>query len=266
MGPRHDACTDDAVMGRRVRLGTAFGIEIAVDAGCVFALILATWTLVTLAGHARPASPPAAVTVMGAGAAIGVFASLAVHELVHALAVRSCGVPVRRVTLFVVGGITDVERDPSSPRSETLAAIVAPLSTALLGAALLGIAAALGDRSPALGLAARWLGDVNLAIAAVNIVPAFPLDGGRLVRAAMWRATGDNERATRWAAWATQAMGWTIVGGGVVLAFTSHGDRIATAVWIAFGGWFLTSAAAQAYAGIATSNDDVGLRQHAVES
>jgi len=237
-------------MGRRVRLGSAFGIEIAVDSSWVFALILATWTLVTVAGHALPTASSAIATLVGAGAAIGVFASLAVHEIAHALVARACGVPVQRLTLFAFGGISDVERAPASPRSETFAALVAPVANAIVGGALLAAAAAVGDTPIAIGLLLRWLGTANLAIAALNVLPAFPLGGGRLVRAAIWRATGDVERATRWSAWGAQAIGWCTVAVGVVLAFASHGDRVAAAVLIAFAGWFVTSAAAKAYADV----------------
>jgi Zn-dependent protease len=230
-------------------------MEIAVDSSWVFALILATWTLVTLAGHTLPWASSAAVTLVGAGAAIGVFASLAVHEIVRGLCVRACGVPVRRVSLFLFGGITDAERDPGSPRSEIVAAVAAPLANAILGGVLLaGVAAwndaPSGDVDSMLALVVRWVGDANLALAAVNMVPAFPLDAGRLARAVVWRSTGDVERATRWTAWAGQAFGWAAVAGGVVLAFVSHGDRVALAMWIALSGWFLTSAAAQGYAGV----------------
>jgi Zn-dependent protease len=231
-------------------------MEIAVDSSWVFALILATWTLSALAGHALPNASSAAVTLVGAGAAIGVFASLVVHEVAHALCVRACGVPVRRLSLFLFGGITDSERDPGSPRSEMAAAVAAPLANAILGGVLLlgaaawSSAAPSGHDAPMLALILRWVGIANLAIAAVNLVPAFPLDAGRAVRAAVWRSTGDVEQATRWSAWVGQAVGWTVVAAGVGLAFASHGDRVALAMWMALCGWFLTSAAAQGYAGV----------------
>jgi Zn-dependent protease len=257
VGPRHDACTDDAVMGRRVRLGRAFGVEIAVDSSWVFALILAAWTLVAVADHALPTASAAVVTLVGAFAAIGVFASLAVHEIAHGLGARACGVPVQRLTLFLIGGITDVEHAPSSPRSESVAAVIALLTNAIAGGALIAAAAALGDSSGAFGLLVRWLGAANIGIAALNLLPAFPLDAGRVVRAALWRVTGDVERATRWSAWVGEMIGWSIMLAGVVLAFVSHGDRVAGAMWIAFVGWFLTSAAAQAYAGVVTGDAGV---------
>jgi Zn-dependent protease len=236
-------------MGRSVRLGRAFGVEIAVDSSWVLALILAAWTLVTLAGHSLPTASAAVVTLVGAFAAIGVFASLAVHEIAHGLAARACGVPVQRLTLFLFGGITDVEHAPSSPRSESIAALVALLTNAIAGGALIAAAAALGSSS-AIGLLVGWLGAANVAIAALNVLPAFPLDAGRLVRAGLWRVTADVERATRWSAWVGQVIGWSIVLVGVVLAFVSRGDRVAGAMWVALIGWFLTSATAQAYEGV----------------
>ncbi len=237
-------------------------MEIAVDSSWVFALILATWTLGTLAGHALPYASSAAVTLVGAGAAIGVFASLVVHEVAHALCVRACGVPVRRLSLFLFGGITDSERDFGSPRSEVTAAVAAPLANAILGGVLLTGAAAWSsaassDVAHMLALTVRWVGVANLAIAAVNVVPAFPLDAGRILRAALWRSTGDVEQATRWSAWIGEAIGFCVVAAGVGLAFASHGDRVALAMWMALSGWFLTSAAAQGYASVVTEKSAV---------
>jgi Zn-dependent protease len=244
-------------MARRLRLANAFGIEMAIDSTWVLSLILAAWTLVTVAGHALPSASSAAVTVVGVAAAIGVFASLAVHELAHGLLARTCGVPVRRVTLFVFGGITDVEHAPASPRSEAIAAALAPLVNAFAGVVLLAISAAVAIQSPALALLLSWIGAANLAIVALNVLPAYPLDGGRVLRAVLWRATADEERATRWSAWAGQVVGWSLVAAGVVLTFVSHGDRVAAAMWLAFVGWFITSASARAYAGVITKHRGV---------
>jgi hypothetical protein len=91
---------------------------------------------------------------------------------------------------------------------------------------------------------------VNVALALWNLVPAFPLDGGRLVRAAVWRVTGDVERATRWAAWIGQLIGWMVVLFGVALSLGAHGLAVTGGMWVAFAGWFLASAAAQAYEGV----------------
>ncbi|MDB4935710.1 MAG: peptidase [Labilithrix sp.] len=241
-------------MSRRVRIGQLFGVAIVIDWSWIFTFVLAAWTLMTVSERVLPALRPGALILLSAAAAIGLFASLALHEIAHGLAARACGVPVRRLTLFLFGGITDVESAPSSPRSEIVAACVAPTTNALAGAALLGVGLAIepGDAGwSAAALLVRWLGAANLAIAAFNLLPAFPLDGGRLVRAAIWRATGDVERATRWAALGAQVVGWSCVVLGVAVAFGTRGHG-ALAMWIAFTGWFLASAAAQAYEGVRT--------------
>lgn len=244
-------------MGRRLRIGRVFGVEVAVDWSCVFTFVLATWTLVAVGERLLPSLHMGLLALLGAAAASGLFASLVLHEVSHGLAARACGVPVTRLTLFLFGGITDVERAPASPRSEVIAAIVAPLTNALLGATLLGLAALLDGP---IALLVTWLGGANLAIAALNLLPAFPLDGGRLVRAAMWRATGDVTLATRWAAWGGQTIGWSLVLGGVALSFAAHGLEVAAvAIWTAVSGWFLASAAAQAYEGVLAQEALAGL-------
>lgn len=237
----------DHTMGRRLRIGHVLGVDVAVDWSWVFTFVLAAWTLVSVGGRVMPGLHPALLTLLGGAAAIGLFASLVLHEIAHGLAARACGVPVKRLTLFLFGGITDVERAPASPRSEAIAALVAPLSNAVLGAFITAFAALLDGPAHAL---VRWLGAANLAIAALNFLPAFPLDGGRLVRAVLWRITGDVERATRWSAWAGQVLGWTIVLLGIAVALAGRGLGIAAGMWVAFIGWFLASAAAQAYQGV----------------
>jgi Zn-dependent protease len=244
-------------MSRRVHLGHVFGVAITIDWSWIFTFVLAGWTLVTVGERMLPALRPGTLTLLSGAAAIGLFASLAVHEVAHGLAARACGVPVKRLTLFLFGGITDVERDPASPRSEVVAAIVAPSTNALLGGAFLGLGVVLDAGSgvaSASGLLAGWLGAANLAIATFNMLPAYPLDGGRLVRAAIWRATGDIERATRWCAWGSQVIGWAVVAAGIVLAFAARGPGVAAAMWIALIGWFIASAAAQAYEGVLAQN------------
>lgn len=240
-------------MTRRVRLGHVAGVEVAVDWSWVFTFALAAWTLFSFADRWMGARRPIELALLSGVAALGLFASLVAHEVAHALAARACGVPVERVTLFLFGGITDVERDPASPRSEAIAALVAPLTNALAGGAFLGLAVVLEARGTGawmLGALILWLGATNLAIAAWNLLPAFPLDGGRLVRAAIWRATGDVERATRTAAWLGQLVGWGFVMVGVAIALGAH-RAVTAGLWIALVGWFLASAAAQAYEGVA---------------
>lgn len=185
---------------------------------------------------------------------------MVLHEIAHSLASRACGVPVRQVTLFLLGGISDVERDPASPKSELLSALAAPAASITVGALFAFAVLVSGgplprsiddlDRLGAPGVLLGWLAIANFAIAAVNFLPAYPLDGGRLVRAAIWQLTGDVERATRWAAWMGQVIGWLLVVVGVGLAFADRSAGVAAGMWIAFVGWFIASAAAQGYEGM----------------
>lgn len=230
------------------------------DWSCVFAFVLAAWTLATTGHRILPTLHEDALLVVSGVAAIGLFASLVVHEIAHVLTARACGVPVRRLTLFVFGGMTDVERAPASPRTEVIAAAVAPAANALIGGALFLLVALLGGVpayettvesavTPAqMGIVLlAWLAYANAGIAILNLLPALPLDGGRLVRAAIWHSTGDVERATRMAALGGQVVGWSFVATGVCIAFAERGLGVAAGMWTALFGWFVASAAAQAY-------------------
>jgi len=256
-------------MGRKVRLLAVRGVDVVVDASWFFALALAIATLTTLAEHTRPTLDVSGATAWSVVAALGLFASLALSGVAHALASRRRGVPVTRVTLLLFGSITDVERDPASPRSEAVAALAAPAANLAAAGASFVIAAALlgaippdstvllrGDFGPALF---SFLGAANVALAALSLVPAFPLAGGRLVRAFCWSATDDVERASRWAAWSAQVIGWLVVLGGVSLALLAHGPAVATGMWTAFVGWFLASGAAQAYEAVVAQDALAGV-------
>ena len=247
-------------MGRRLRLGKIFGVEVALDWSWIVTFVLAAWTLVSVGARVMPHLGPLPLALLAAASAAGLFASLVVHEIARGLVARACGVPVRRITLFLLGGITDAEGRPSSPKSELAGALAAPLASVGLGVVLvLAIAITYGplptnlddvDRLGAPGVVLAWLALANVAVAAVNLLPAYPLDGGRVLRAFLWRVTGDVERATRWSAWAGQVVGWLLVILGLALAFAARGPGIAAAMWIAFVGWFIASAAAQGYEGL----------------
>lgn len=235
-------------------------MEVALDWSWIVTFVLAAWTLVSVGARVMPHLGPLPLAILAAASAAGLFASLAVHEIARGLVARAFGVPVRKVTLFLLGGITDVEGRPSSPKSEAASAIAAPLASVGLAVLLvLVVAITYGpvprsvddiDRLGAPGVVLVWLAVANVAVAAINLLPAYPLDGGRLVRALLWRMTGDVERATRWSAWAGQVVGWFLVVAGLALAFASSGPGIAGAMWIAFIGWFIASASAQGYEGL----------------
>lgn len=257
-------------MTRRLAIGSVRGVDISVDWSWIVTFVMAAWTLVSLGRRLLPEVDNARLSVAGAAFAAGIFASLVVHEIAHGLVARASGVPVKHVTLFLLGGITDAERSPSTARGDVLAALAAPAASVVLGALLVvGVAIAGGplprdlgdlDRIGMPGVVALGLAFANFGIAALNLLPAWPLDGGRLVRAGFWAATGDVERATRWAAWISQLIGWTMLVLGVAIAFSAHGPGVPAGMWMALVGWFIASAAAQGYEGVLVQDALAGVR------
>ncbi len=251
----------DLGMNRRLRLGRIFGVEVCVDWSWILTFVLAAWTLVSLNRRLMPDLDTATLALVSALAAAGLFASLGAHELVRVLAARASGVPVRRLTLFVLGGVTNVERAPLSPRTEALGALAAPAASVGIAFVIAaGVALASAplprawhdlDRLGAPGLVLLEVAAANLVVALVNLLPAYPLDGGRVLRAAIWRATRDVDRATRLAAWGGQAVGWTLVLVGIALSLLSgRGPGLGIGIWTSLVGWFVASAAAQGYEGV----------------
>jgi Zn-dependent protease/CBS domain-containing protein len=247
---------------RGLRLGRLFGIQIAIDTSWIFIAVLMTWSLAVGFARWHPNWTGAAAIGTALVATILFFASVLLHELSHSIVARRFGVPVRSITLFLFGGVSNIEREPPSAKAEFLTAVVGPLTSIVLGVVLLGIASAkMSVRSdvtldPAATLALlgpgetllMWLGTINIAVGVFNLIPGFPLDGGRLLRSAIWAATGDLHVATRWASAIGQAIGWGFVLLGVAIAFGQRvpffGQGIVAGLWLAFIGWFLAAAAA----------------------
>jgi Zn-dependent protease len=188
-------------------------------------------------------------------AGVTFFASILLHELAHSWAAGAYGIPVARITLFLFGGVSEMTAEPSKPGQEFVIAIVGPLTSFAIG--VVSTAAGLGLAGPAFAETMRsdpvaavaglgpvatlllWLGPVNVLLGAFNLVPGFPLDGGRVLRAALWQATGDLLKATRWAALVGQAVAWGLIGFGL---FRVLGGDFG-GLWLVLIGWFLLRAA-----------------------
>jgi Zn-dependent protease/CBS domain-containing protein len=248
-----------------VRLGRIFGIELRIDPSWFLIFILVTWNLAAGFSQMHPAWGAGLGLSLALVAAAVFFGSVLVHELSHSLVARAKGVPVRRITLFLFGGVSNIEREPPSPGSEFVIAVVGPLSSILLGIAF-GALGSLGAgrrglliANPAEALTSfgpattmfLWLGSINLTLGLFNLVPGFPLDGGRLLRSILWAATKDLKRATRWAAQVGQAVGWIFIFAGLTMIFGGKipifGTGFGGGLWIALIGWFLKGAAAASY-------------------
>jgi Zn-dependent protease len=232
-------------MTASLRLGRIFGIPIDASWSVLFIALLIGWPL---AGRILPSLVPGMalfVYWLAGAVATGLFlGSLLAHELAHALVARRAGLGVRGITLWLLGGVAQLEDEPASPRDDLRVAIVGPtVSLALavgfgLAAVVLGVMAA-----PTLaGAVAGWLAVGNLALAVFNLLPAAPLDGGRVLRGLLWRRHGDRTRAAVTAARAGQLLGGVLIAYGLLGVFTGWG--IGT-LWTALVGWFLVGAARQ---------------------
>jgi Zn-dependent protease/CBS domain-containing protein len=175
------------------------------------------------------------------------------------------GLPVRRITLFIFGGVSNIESEPPSPASEFLIAVVGPVTSILLGVLFSVLGGSLANGAALtpgtvenvlaqlgpLATLLLWLGPINIILGLFNLIPGFPLDGGRILRSALWAATGDLRRATRWASWVGQAIAWLFIIGGIAMIFGVRlpffGTGLIGGLWLAFIGWFLNNAAVQSY-------------------
>jgi Zn-dependent protease/predicted transcriptional regulator len=234
-----------AMFGTSWRVGRIAGIEVRVDSSWVVIALLITYSMYLRTSVLYPELSGGGAVALGILATVLFFGSVLVHELAHALVAQARGIRVQDITLFLFGGATRAKVESRGPGDEFLIALVGPLTSGLL-AGLFGIVAGLGRDLLSRPLAGTfgYLAWTNLLLAAFNLVPGFPLDGGRLLRAAIWKATGSLGRATRIASVSGQGVGWLLVAAGV--AWLLAGD-LAGGIWFAFIGWFLVQAARSSY-------------------
>jgi len=225
------------------RLGSILGFEIRIDLSWFVIFFLVFWSLSMAVFPAQsPGLPRSIHLAMGAAGTLLFFASLLTHELSHAIVSRAKGIPVAGITLFIFGGMAWATREPDSPEDEVLIAGIGPVtSLALAGLfqliAWASTAAELG--SPVIGVAS-YLAFINLALAIFNLIPGFPLDGGRVFRALAWKHTGNKAKATRWAVAGGRAFGTVLMVLGAVQALA--GAPVG-GLWLVFIGWFLRNLA-----------------------
>ncbi len=233
------------MFGTSWRVGRIAGIEVRVDSSWAVIALLITYSMYLRLSVLYPELSDGRAVGLAIVSAVLFFGSVLVHELAHAVVSQARGIRVQDITLFLFGGATRAKVDSRGPGDEFLIAVVGPLTSGLL-AGLFGIVAGWGREVLSRPLAGTfgYLAWINLLLAAFNLVPGFPLDGGRLLRSAIWKATGSLGRATRIASVAGQAVGWLLVAGGV--AWLLAGD-LAGGIWFAFIGWFLVQAARSSY-------------------
>lgn len=243
-------------------LGKVRGIEIRIDWSLALVFFLITFNLgAGLFPLQHPDWSPLMSWALALLAAVLFFGSVLAHELSHALVAKRLGIPVHGITLFIFGGLARIAGEPPNARAEFLMAIVGPLTSLVIGVAattigiwLAGVEGAapltsfeaLAQLGPVSSLL-LWLGPINVLLGLFNLVPGFPLDGGRVLRALLWHASGDVVKATRWASAAGRIVALALVFTGMLMIFGHEvpifGRGLFQGLWFILIGWFLYNAA-----------------------
>ena len=232
------------MFGRGVTLFRVFGFEIRVDLSFVLIAVLIGGSLAS--GYfpsVHEGLPASTYWLLGFFAVVGIFASIVLHELGHSLVARRFGMEMRGITLHLFGGAAELEEEPTSASAELLVAAAGPATSfALAGLLRLAALATAGLSSSELPIEMllRYLSSLNLVLGIFNLLPAFPLDGGRILRAALWLKGGDHDRATRVAARIGAGLGFGLAALGVLQIL---GGRLGDGLWTVLIGFFIRSAA-----------------------
>ena len=227
-----------------IRIGRILGIPIYLHPSWYIIFALITFSLGTQFKEAHPNWSAPQHWALGIITAILFFSSVVAHELGHSIVAMRYKIPVQSITLFIFGGLANIGREPTSARQEFNIGVAGPVTSFLLAAGFFLIARIHGANELVVATA-TWLAQINFYLAAFNLVPGYPLDGGRIFRAVVWGATNDLAKATRFAARSGQVIAYTMIFGGI--AEFVLGDKIG-GLWLAFIGWFVREAAQESYA------------------
>ncbi|MGH2717576.1 MAG: M50 family metallopeptidase [Actinomycetota bacterium] len=237
-------------MGRRgIRLGTILGVQVTLDPSWFIFGVLFAWLVEDLyqsGGAGFPHVSAGSAWLLGAMGSVLFLCSVLAHELSHSVIARRKGISVHGITLFIFGGVAQITEEPKTPGDEVKIAIAGPLTSLVLGGLLIALGVAASGVNATAGAALFFtLGSINVLLALFNMLPGFPLDGGRVFRAAVWQKTGSFTRATKMAATSGRVIGIGLMGLGVILLFWK-GD-FADGIWMALIGLFLYQAALTYY-------------------
>jgi Zn-dependent protease/CBS domain-containing protein len=234
------------------KLGRIFGIPVSVDVSWFIVFLLITYTLAT--AYFPKSMSPELRWFSGAIAALLLFGSVLLHELMHCVVAKKNGIGISGITLFIFGGVSKMTGEPGTPGSEFKMAVAGPATSIALSIIFFAISM-LGRH--VLGQVAYqivfYLAAINLTLGIFNLIPAFPLDGGRVFRSIIWAYTHNYDKATRIAAGIGQGFGYLFIAGGVAFMLLVPGGFL-SGLWLAFIGWFLNNAAVQSYQQVTLKN------------
>ena len=251
------------MIGQSIKVTRIRGIEVGVHYSWFIVFVLITFSLTARFASEHPQWTLVEHYAVGIATSLLFFSSILVHELAHSFVALAKGIPVRSVTLFVFGGVAQIGREPDRPMTEFQIAIAGPIASAVLALGFGVIAYLGGEQFERLSALAGWLASINLMLAIFNLVPGFPLDGGRIFRAALWHMTGSLTKATRIAAGTGQGIGYVLIFLGIVTGFTANWF---SGLWLAFIGWFLMNAAQESVVQVSVRSALSGLAAEDVMS
>jgi len=230
------------VVDRSVKVGRLFGIEIAISPTWLIIVGLVSVSLAT-SYYPDAAANLSGLTywIMGVLSALLLFACVLIHELAHSIVARVVGLPVNGITLFLFGGVSDIQEEPHSPRDEFLVTVVGPLMSVLLGFLFLALYAVTPGNDEVISAMLGYLAVVNLLLALFNLIPGYPLDGGRILHSVIWKLSRNQSRATQIAAGVGVVFAWLFIVGGLLLGFLTV--DFLDGLWLTLTGWFLLIAA-----------------------
>jgi Zn-dependent protease/CBS domain-containing protein len=228
------------------RIGRIAGIDIFIHVSWIIIFVLLTWSLATgWFAVLYPGWSTITYWVVSLIAALLLFVAVLVHELAHSLVARARGLQVKNITLFIFGGVSNIEQEPQTPGVEFQMAFVGPLTSLAIGGIAYLLQLALGENTSPLAAILRYLSVTNILLGIFNLIPGFPLDGGRVLRSIIWKLTGSLRTATRVTTLVGEVIAYLFILLGIWLFF---GGNLLDGIWLGFIGWFLLNAAQSANA------------------
>lgn len=244
-------------MKHSLRVGRISGIDIFIDSSWVVIFILFTWVLgVSYFPNQFSNWPASQYWVVAVFTSILIFASVLVHELAHSLVAQKQGERVRSITLFILGGVAQISEEPKQPLKELVMALVGPMASLMLGLLFFILSLVFRGVSEPLQSSFEYLALINTILAIFNLLPGFPMDGGRILRAILWKSTGNLRKATRIASQIGQGFAFFLIFIGIFQVINGN----ISGFWLVFIGWFLHSAAVRGYQQVMFDSVLIGIR------
>jgi Zn-dependent protease len=231
-----------SVSTSKLKLFRLLGITFQIDLAWILVFALMAFSLAAQFSKEHPSWTAAHYWIVGIVTCLLFFVSIILHELAHCLVARAVGLPVQSITLFILGGVSQIGKEAKRPGIEFLVSVAGPVASVAISASFAGLHVASSANLETVAAVAEWLAEINLVLAIFNLIPAFPLDGGRILRSALWAISGDFSKATRVAAAVGRTTSILFFLGGILFVIAG---QFTYGLWTGLIGWFLWAASRQ---------------------